>query len=102
MVRIHMSVHTEKNIVCNIKITSTDIVLFRPVVLHFAPKHIEVSLESFKAQRDGSSELIMDMFDAIMRRLSEIDDAANAKGHNPRKRHYFESDFVVSIIQIKH
>jgi len=41
-----------------------------PVLLHFIPKHIEVSLKSFKAQLDGESELVMDMFDGLIRRFT--------------------------------
>ncbi|RLN24475.1 hypothetical protein C2845_PM07G33090 [Panicum miliaceum] len=70
----------------------------RPVVLHFSSKHIEVSLDSFICQLEGGSELVMDMFDAIIRSLRQADDIMHSGKLCPRWRHFFESDFVVSIL----
>ena len=68
------------------------------MLLHFIPKHIEVSLKSFKAQLDGESELVMDMVDGLIRRFHELECVHKLTNTGVRRKHFFETDFVVSGI----
>jgi hypothetical protein len=67
-----------------------------PVILHFVPKDIEVSLESFKSQPEGRSEIVMDMFDAIIWRFKQSDDSSHQGTPCRRRCNIFESVFHVS------
>jgi len=69
-----------------------------PVLLHFIPKHIEVSLKSFKAQLDGESELVMDMVDGLIRRFHELECVHKLTNTGVRRKHFFETDFVGTIL----
>lgn len=46
-------------------------------------------------QISGFSEMEMDLFDAAIRRLKEIDDMLYCQKPYRRWRHFFESDFMV-------
>lgn len=68
----------------------------RKCIVHYEPKYIEVSLESFKLTLDGLCEMELDMFDASVRRFKQIDDEVYSVYKAGRWRHFFESDFLVS------
>ncbi|KAG2580274.1 hypothetical protein PVAP13_6NG330700 [Panicum virgatum] len=69
-----------------------------PVIYHCIPKHIEVTIGTFKSQLDGSPEIVMDMFDAIISRYNELCDSQHKVGSSARTRHLFESSFLGSIL----
>jgi len=66
------------------------------VILHYTPKHIEVPYNSFQTQLTGRSEIVMDMFDAIIRRFTEVTKSGDECVEGYIQRHIFESIFIVS------
>jgi len=69
-----------------------------PAILHYNPRHIEVQWESFQAQLDGNSEIVMDMFDAMVRRFKERTNTTEASNSTARKHHIFESVFIAALL----
>ena len=65
------------------------------IIVHRNPKHIQVSVRSFRSQILGMSEMELDLFDAIIRLVKQDDDALYQSVSNMRWRHFFESDFMV-------
>ena len=59
------------------------------------PKYISVSARAVRSQLLGKSEIEMDLFDAIIRRIKQDDDVLYSSVTNLRWRHFFESDFMV-------
>lgn len=59
------------------------------------PKYISVSARAVSSQLLGKSEIEMDLFDAIFRRIKQDDDVLYSSVANLRWRHFFESDLMV-------
>lgn len=68
------------------------------IIVHRNPKHIQVSVRSFRSQILGMSEMELDLFDAIIRLVKQDDDALYQSVSNMRWRHFFESDFMVPFL----
>lgn len=65
-----------------------------PCFIHYIPKYIEVLTVAVKLQFIGQSEMAMDLFDAILRRFKQLDDALCVGQPCACWRHFVESDFV--------
>nr|CAB3477379.1 unnamed protein product [Digitaria exilis] len=70
----------------------------RPWIVQYTPKYIEVLGAGLKMQISGFCEMEIDLFDAAIRRLKEIDDRLYCQKPYRRWRHFFESDFMESIL----
>ncbi|CAD6232326.1 unnamed protein product [Miscanthus lutarioriparius] len=68
------------------------------IIVYRNPKHIQVSVRSFRSQILGMSEMELDLFDAIIRLVKQDDDALYQSVSNMRWRRFFESDFMESIM----
>lgn len=65
--------------------------------VHDSPKYIEVMPHDVWLQFGGKSEMEMDMFDVLLRRLRQSDDSLYKNRAVDRWRHFMESDFLVRI-----
>lgn len=61
------------------------------------PKRIEVMPCAVKLQLLGDCELDLDMFDAVIRRLKEVDQKVYRDQGTLQWRHFVESEFMVRI-----
>lgn len=68
--------------------------------MHWYPKYIRVSAQSVRSQLLGNSEVEMDLFDAFIRCVKQDDDLLYSSNSNLRWRHFFETDFMVCILEL--
>jgi hypothetical protein len=59
--------------------------LCSPVILHFDRKYIEVNICNLISEILGELEFSMDMFNALVRRIKQSDDKAEALNQSKRK-----------------
>lgn len=65
-----------------------------PCIVHYITKFIEVRPSVLRNQIIGVYDLDHDMMDAILRRISQIDDQKHDAGSCLKWRHFIESDFM--------
>ena len=69
-----------------------------PCIAHHVPRYIEVLPNSIVEQALGDAEVEMDLFDAMLRILSQADKQIYKRHAEQRWRHFIESNFLVSQI----
>ncbi|TVU35756.1 hypothetical protein EJB05_17659, partial [Eragrostis curvula] len=79
---------------CSIDLNMESSEILRPLFSHHTPKYIEVLPHAAQMQFSGAVELEMDMFDVLLRRFRQNDDAIYSDVGCTRLRHFIETDFL--------